>query len=144
MAEIAEYNENIGELRQINLQPKTLNDSLFDAAANIVGESKNQKVGAVLVFTKSGYSVRAIAKYRLGIPIIAISDQESCLMRLSLSYSVIPFYKKFAGDEYRSVDPVFDEIKNMGLVKSGETIMVIHGSNWFDSGSTNHISLQTA
>ena len=142
MAEIAEYNEKVGELRQITFKTTSLTDSLFAAAAKIVNESLDYKIEALVVFTKSGLSVRSMSKYRLGVPLIAISDQENVLQRLGLSYGVVPFYKKFLEREYKSIDPVFDEICSMHYIKKGGTIMIIHGSNWFETGSTNQISLR--
>jgi hypothetical protein len=56
---------------------------------------------------------------------------------------VVPYYKKFDGDQFKIEDPVFDELVNKNILVKGDSILVIHGNNWLNAGSTSDISLKT-
>lgn len=142
MMEIAEYCENTDELRKPELIPTNLTESLIEAAAKITRESHQKPIKAIVVFTQSGDSAKIIARYRLGVPVIAVSDDENVLKSLCLSFGVWPFYKKFNLKEFKDEDPVFSEIKQAKLIKNNEAVLVIHGNNWLQSGSTNHLSFR--
>lgn len=144
MAKIAEFCEGTGELRKINIVADTLAEKLILATTEIVNTSDKWPIKAIVVFTKSGNTARILASYRLPIPVIAISDDEDNLSRLSLSYGVIPFFKKFGQTKFEDEDPIFAEIKDRNLIKTGDNMIVVHGSNWLKSGSINNISIVKA
>lgn len=141
MDEIASFCEDTGELRKIVLKPKLAAEYLFESAARITESSAIIK--AIIVFTKSGQSAKLISRYRLTVPIVAISDEEGLLRELNLSFGVIPYFKKFQKGTYHSEDPVFKDILDLGIVKAKDTVIVIHGNNWLESGSSNNLSLKT-
>ena len=141
MARIAKFCESTGELRKIDMEAETLAEKLILATTQIVNTSNFK---AIIVFTKSGNTARILSSYRLSVPIIAISDDENNLARLALSYGVVPFFKKFDKIKFEDENPVFAEIKARELIKTGDNVMVIHGSNWLKSGSINNISIVQA
>lgn len=141
MARIARFCEGTGELRKIDIVADNLAEKLILATTQIVNTGDFK---AIIVFTKSGNTARVLSSYRLPIPVIAISDDEDNLARLALSFGVVPFFKKFDQNKFEDENPVFAEIKARELIKTGDNVMVIHGSNWLKSGSINNISIVRA
>jgi pyruvate kinase len=144
MTKIAKFCESTGELRKTEIIADTLAEKLILVTTEIVRTSDKWPIKAIIVFTKSGNTARILSSYRLSIPVIAISDDEDVLSRLSLSYGVIPFFKKFDQIKFEDEDPVFAEIKQRKLIKTNDNLIVVHGSNWLKSGSINNISMVKA
>lgn len=143
MSEIAEFCENTGELRKITKTIINLEESLLDAAARLVKDDPNEEIKAIIVLTKSGRTARGISKYRLEIPVMTISDDEQRLRELNLSFGIFPYFKEFKDLKFEKEDPVFKEITTEVKLKTGDRILVIHGNNWLQSGSTNQLSIET-
>ena len=143
MAKIARFCETTGELRQINMQPKTLIDALTESAARMTRDVLDRPIKAVVTFTRGGTTTKMMTRYRLPVPIVAISNSQKVINQLCLSYGVIPYYKKFGGEAYTAEDPVFEMLIREGLLKSKDTIAVIHGDSWYGLGPANRLSIRT-
>ncbi|MEI8067625.1 MAG: pyruvate kinase [Candidatus Shapirobacteria bacterium] len=143
MASIANFCENHGLIKEIPMDPKNLTEVLVNAAVKIVKGSKDFPIKAVVVFTESGNTARILSRYRLKIPVIAITDNEETVKILSLSYGINPHYKKFRESSFKSSNPIFSELLKFDFIKEGDNVLMIHGNNWMDSGSTSDISLVT-
>ena len=139
MANIAIFSENNGNIREIKMESKNSTEVLVDAAVNIIKNNKNLPIKAVVIFTQSGNTARIFSKYRLNIPIIAITDQMDVVDKLLLSYGVNPCYKKIEEDNFK----ITKELTEFDFIKTGDNIIMIHGNNWMKSGSTSDISLIT-
>lgn len=143
MAKIAKFCETTGELRNIDLGAKTLTDALTESAARMTKDNLDKPIKAVLTFTRGGTTTKMMSRYRLGVPIIAISNDKKVLNQLCLSYGVIPYYKDFLTEEYATEDPIFSDLKEKGLLHSKDTIVVVHGDSWFGLGPANRLSIRT-
>jgi len=143
MAKIAKFCETTGELRQIKMQPKTLIDALADSAAKMTRDQLDKPIDAVVTFTRGGRTTKMLSRYRLSVPIIALSDDKKVLNQLCISYGAIPYYKKFETDHYTANDPVFKKLIEQGLLKKKSTIVVLHGDTWFGQGPANRLSINT-
>ena len=139
MANIAIFSENNGNIREIKMEPENSTEVLVDAAVNIIKNNKNLPIKAVVIFTQSGNTARIFSKYRLNIPIIAITDQMDVVDKLLLSYGVNPCYKKIEEDNFK----IIKELTEFDFIENGDNIIMIHGNNWMKSGSTSDISLIT-
>lgn len=143
MAKIAKFCETTGELRSINLGAKTLTDALTESAARMTKDDLDKPIKAVVTFTRGGTTTKMMSRYRLGVPIIAISNDRKVLNQLSLSYGVIPYFKEFDTTEYATENPIFENLKDDGLLHSKDTIVVVHGDSWFGLGPANRLSIRT-
>jgi pyruvate kinase len=143
MAKITSFCETTGELRSVDMRAKTLIDALTESAARMTSDRLDKPIKAVVTFTRGGTTTKMMARYRLAVPIIAISNDEKVLNQLCLSYSVIPFLKKFDDNQYKTEDPVFESLIQKGLLKSKDTIVVVHGDAWFGQGPANRLSIRT-
>jgi pyruvate kinase len=143
MAKIAKFCETTGELRSIKMQAKTLIDALTESAAKIAEDQLDKPIKAVITFTRGGRTTKMISRYRLDVPIIAMSDDKKVLNQLCLSYGAIPYYIKFENEHYTAKDPIFKKLISEGLLKQKDTVVVLHGDSWFGQGPANRLSINT-
>jgi pyruvate kinase len=143
MSEIANFCENAKEIRNISIQTDTPTEVLIDAAVKIILNNKNLKIKAVVIFTESGKTARIFSRYRLNLPIIAMTDKRTTVKSLILSYGVESYYKKFNETNFRMPKSLLKNISSLVSLNTGDTLIVIHGNNWMESESTSDISLVT-
>jgi pyruvate kinase len=143
MVKILAFSENHKMFDSAKLKNEVnLTEILIQAVAVMVKNSKELPISNVVVFTQSGETARILSSYRLGIPIVAVSDKPETLDFLNLSFGIRPYLRKFTDDQFRITDPVFDEMIAADLLHRDETILVIHGNNWMSQGSSQNISLK--
>jgi len=143
MKNIAVFSENNGNVREIEVEPENSTEVLVDAAINIIKNNKKLPIKAVVIFTQSGNTARIFSKYRLNIPIVAITDKKYISGKLLMSYGVIPFCKKFKENNFKITKKLIEELIGFDFINNGDSIIMIHGNNWMESGSTSDISLIT-
>jgi len=143
MAKIASFCENHGLTKEIPMDPKNLTEVLVNAAVKIVKGTKDFPIKAVVLFTQSGNTARILSRYRLKIPVIAITNNRETVKTLSLSYGINPYYKNFRENDFKASNPIFNELLKFEFVEKGDNVLMIHGNNWMDAGSTSDISLVT-
>lgn len=143
MAKIAVFSENNGEARQLSFEPQSLVEILVNAAVKIAKESTLTPIKAIIIFTQSGKTARIFSRYRLNLPIIAFTDNKETVGDLCMSYGVNAYYKKFDKKNFDVSNNLINELENFEEVNKGDTVLLIHGSNWMETGSTSDISLIT-
>lgn len=143
MSEIANYCENSPISRYLEIDPQNSTEILVDAAIKIIKNNKDLRIKAVVVFTQSGNTARIFSKYRINLPIIAITDSKDTAKGLLISYGVRSFLKTFDKTYFKMPKSLINKLVKSELVSEGETILVMHGNNWMKSGSTTDISLVT-
>lgn len=91
----------------------------------------------ILTMTETGYTARLVAKYKPKIPILAISASESTIRCLSVHRGVTCIkVGSFQGTDV-IIKNVLEIAKERQLVKTGETVIALHGIKEEISGSTN-------
>jgi pyruvate kinase len=97
---------------------------------------------AIVAFTQSGSTARRVSKYRPGIPVLAITPNESILGRLVLLWGVYPLQIGPAS----TVDELFSIgvrlAKETGLAKSGDLIVITGGVPIGVAGTTNLLKVE--
>ena len=98
---------------------------------------------AIITATSSGYTSKAISKFRPKTPIIAVTTTEEVMRRLALEWGVYPIL----APESESTDEVISNsveatIKN-GYAKEGDLVIITAGIPAGLSGSTNLIKVHT-
>lgn len=83
---------------------------------------------AILCCTRSGYTARAMARFRPTAELIGLSPHEVTSRRLALSWGVQPLHV----DEYRTTDEIVwfatETAVRAGLVHQGEVVVVLAGA----------------
>ncbi len=142
MSNIANYCESSNIGRELIIEPQNSTEVLVDAAAKIIN-NKYLKIGAVVIFTQSGNTARIFSKYRINLPVIAVTDNKKTFKGLLISYGVKPFLKKFNKTYFKMPKSLINKLMKLEFISKGETVLVMHGNNWMKSGSTTDISLVT-
>jgi pyruvate kinase len=100
------------------------------------------KAAAIVAFTQSGSTARRVSKYRPHVPIIAITPVSEITGRLMLYWGVHAF--QIASSS--SVDDLFNIgsklVKDLGIAKSGDLIIITGGIPLGITGSTNMLKVQ--
>jgi pyruvate kinase len=97
---------------------------------------------AIVAFTQSGSTARRVSKYRPHVPIIAITPSGDVAERLVLYWGV----QAFEIGSPSSVDELFEKgtalVKELGLAKSGDLIIITGGVPVGITGTTNLLKVQ--
>jgi len=91
----------------------------------------------IVVLTETGYTARAIAKYRPKAPVLAICASESSIRQLSLVRGVTPMLTaSFVGTD-SVIAKALDKAKAYGMVKTGDCVVAVHGQREECQGQSN-------
>lgn len=144
MTRIAKWNEKLRESENFSFASNDATTTIAEAAVSIVKSSIKPKIDTVIVFTETGFTAQAISRYRLNIPIIAVTDNRSTAESLTLSFGVTPIIAKFPTGIFTTGEKVIADLKKQDVVHAGDTLLLIHGYHWQKSGNTNALAIVTA
>lgn len=138
MAKIAEKADiaalEAGKQRQITV--KSITDAISHATCSIALELGAK---AIITSTKSGYTARAVAKFRPKAPIIAVTYNEKVIKTLQLIRGVMPLKV----NKTSTTDEMFHEALKgavtSGMVISGDLVVITAGVPVNVTGTTNLI-----
>merc|ERR550514_2610607 len=98
----------------------------------------------ILALTETGKTAHLVSKYRPAVPVLALSATEGSVKQLTLDRGVLPLQvQSFQGTD-SVLKSAMDTAKNMGLIKSGDTVICVHGVKEEVSGSSNLLKIITA
>ncbi|WP_456341973.1 pyruvate kinase [Thermovibrio sp.] len=141
MAKIAAEAEKIYPYeRYSSLSAKTLQDSLSKSACNL---SREVKVKAIVPFTRSGATARAVSRFRPSVPIYAVTHDRKTFRRLNLLWGVYPFLTLPATTTDRVIEESMRVAKEKGIAKRGDRIIVLAGAPTGVPGTTNLLKVLT-
>ncbi|TJX15228.1 pyruvate kinase [Tissierella creatinini] len=118
------------------------------STTNAIGKStcttaEDLDAAAIIASTSSGYTSKAISKFRPKAPIVAVTMSEAVRRKLALEWGVYPVITK----ESISTDEVIDNAVNAaisnGYVKEGDLVVITAGIPVGLSGTTNMIKVHT-
>lgn len=141
MVEIAKATE-----KSCDLGTKAEINDIEDTIASFISKSVYQAansldIQAVIAATSSGFTARLISRFKLKIPIIAITSSINVYRQLSLSWGVYPVLGKFARKSRQVViDSINLALKN-NLIKKNNTIAITAGVPVGQAGTTNLIEI---
>ncbi len=115
-----------------------INDSVAFAAYEL---AKFSNAKAIVAYTFSGDTARRVAKFRPGIPIIAITPNEFVANQLILSWGIIPIVSEMVNSFEEMVNIARIKVKELGLIKELSKIVIIAGLPLKVPGNTNLIHL---
>ncbi len=104
-----------------------------------VGDAVEAKIIAVI--THSGTTARRIAKFRPRVPVIAFTESSEVRRQLNLVWGVTSIQLNELFDTDTSVKRIEDYLKETGLIKQGDRIVVAAGMPISKRGSTNMIKV---
>lgn len=98
---------------------------------------------AIITATSSGYTSKAISKFRPKAPIIAATTTESVMRRLSLVWGVYPVLSPYSNSTDDVIELSIQSTVDAEYVKEGDLVVITAGIPVGTAGSTNLIKVHT-
>ncbi|KAK3002093.1 hypothetical protein RJ639_022548 [Escallonia herrerae] len=118
------------ESRQRCLRHCQLGTSLADQIAEqicncAVEMANNLGVDAIFVYTKHGQMASYLSRNRPNPPIFAFTNENSTRMALNLQWGVTPLLVDLSDDMEANIKETIDLAKAKGMVKQGDSVLVV-------------------
>lgn len=142
--DIVSYTEKIAVPPAIS--PKDIDSTtcITHAAMSLIAAANNPnnplQINSVICLTDTGSTARLLSRFRKSPPIYALTYSSETYHQLSLVYGVEPMIVEFENKELHH-DEVVKKIMELGIAKSGETVLIVHGTYWRDPGMTNTLKI---
>jgi pyruvate kinase len=114
---VADPDVNGGSVRRIT-------DTMTDAAWRVASELR---ANAILCLTRTGFTVRAVARYRPRTPILAFTPDERVSRQLSVSWGATPMQLTHFGDNEDMTSEAVQAAKDAGHIRAGDIVVVLAG-----------------
>jgi len=128
------------EYRKPEWKEKQVIESL---AYSCVSIADNVEAKAISTITHSGNTARRIAKFRPKVPIVAFTESRKVRRQLNLVWGVYSVRLDELFDTDKSVKMMEEYLRDNGMVKKGDRVIVATGMPIAKRGSTNMIKLST-
>ena len=86
------------------------------------------RAAAILCLSRSGFTVRAIARFRPQCKILGFSPDERTVRQLTLSWGATPLPLAEQGDARSQVEAAIEIARVRGHIRSGDTVAVLAGT----------------
>ena len=97
----------------------------------------------IVVFTKSGFSARIVAARRPNVRIVVLTDNQRTYRQMAMVWGVIPFLVPHCDTYEQMVSLAREKLREHGLAKPGERIVVTAGVPFDVPGTTNQLKVET-
>jgi len=119
MSRIAKETETAVESRIKEEKFVNVSDAISKAVQKIC---QNMPVDKVVTLTRSGYTARMIARFRITQPIIAVTPEKRVKKQLELVFGVYPVHIDYHGEKDRIL-AVANKLYSMKLLKDEDTVL---------------------
>jgi pyruvate kinase len=96
---------------------------------------------AILCISRTGFTVRSIARFRPEAPILAFSTDDRTCHQVSLSWGATPYLLPAGVAGADRIDQVLAAAVATGVVTSGDLVAVLHGSDYYPGRATDTVRL---
>ncbi|AZR74623.1 pyruvate kinase [Anoxybacter fermentans] len=145
MARIAERTESSLSFEEIlanfDTPEATTTDAISYATCNI---ALDLGAAAIITSTRSGYTARAVSKYRPKSPIIAATPNESVLRKLLLAFGVYPILVPETSTTDEMIEVSVNGALEQGLINEGDLVVITAGTPVGVPGTTNLLKVHVA
>ena len=125
-------NSDLNEISTTNAIGKATCNTAMDLGAT-----------AIITATSTGYTSKAISKFRPKTPIIAATTTEKVMRRLSLVWGVYPVLSPYSDLTDDVIELSIDAAVKRGYAKEGDLVVITAGIPVGTAGSTNLIKVHT-
>ncbi|KKS94884.1 MAG: Pyruvate kinase [Candidatus Collierbacteria bacterium GW2011_GWC2_43_12] len=140
MRRIASFNEKTVSISNFRIEPSSQTDIVVNATKELLNQ-KFVEIKLILVFTSSGKTARSISRLRPHVPIVSVTSDQKVVEELTLSYGVEGHISNLNEGVFKLPNKTTDELIASGRLQKGDTIIVVHGQNYYKEGSTNAVAL---
>ena len=103
---------------------RRITDAMTDAARRVAHEVE---ATAILCLTRSGFTVRAIARYRPQVPILGFTPDPRVRRQLSISWGATPLPLTAFAENEDMVREAVTTARDRGVVRTGDIVVVLAG-----------------
>jgi pyruvate kinase len=141
---VINYDANFAAIRTAVLSEDGKISPTESVASSAVKTARDVEAAAIVVLTESGSTARLIAKYRPGVPIVAITPSQHVARQVQ-GYVKNVFAKVVPpGLEYdQSLALAIEFAQGHGWVHPGDSVVYVHGVQKNIAGSTNILQIIT-
>lgn len=144
-AEIVEYTEKYSRPPVIDPDDIDPSTSITHAAVSLIMASQRPTnpfhIDQVVVLSDTGTTARYLSRFRYTPSVHVLTDSKQTYNRLSLVYGVKPYIVDFELNQFLDSDEVIQKIVELEIAKTGEIVLVVHGSFWKQAGLTNTLKV---
>jgi len=138
-----DYDGWAADVQRLNQAQRSSTDdivtnSMTNAAWRAASESA---ASSIICITRTGFTVRSIARYRPRSPILGFSTDPRTLRQLTISWGATPVELPGPFDAVRQVANAIEIARNNGSVRSGDLVAVLHGSPDYKGVATDTLRL---
>lgn len=141
MSRIAKWNEEKETVHKMSFDETDPTSTVAQAVVSIVRSGIKPKITSILVFTETGFTARTLAKHRLPIPVLAVTQKRKVAESLTLSYGVIPIVMELPTGDYGEIGKLLKELVEKDILHKNENVVVVHGQHWAKAGTTNALAI---
>ncbi|MCA9369434.1 MAG: pyruvate kinase [Pseudomonadales bacterium] len=105
-------------------------------------QSNNIHIDKIVCLTETGQTARNLSRFRPHVPVHALTSNESTYSKMALLYGVDAHIIKLEyEDKLESSEKLLERIRDLNIAKTGETVLLVHGTFWKQPGLTNTLSI---
>jgi pyruvate kinase len=143
MANIARKTEASLDYAKI-LQSKTVGKDI--TVTNAISHAtcataQDLEASAIITATSSGYTAKAVSKFRPKAPIIAATPNQRVMRKLAVVWGVYPIFAEHTDSTDEIIDLSVEKALEKGLIDNGDLIVITAGVPVGVAGSTNLIKV---
>ncbi len=118
------------DLRREHLTERQGTDSAVTDTMTMATWQAAREIGAkaIVCISRSGFTVRAIARFRPEAPILGFSPEERTIRQLTMSWGATPIKIDRIDDNATSVTKALELAKAQGHIRTGDVVAVLAGS----------------
>ena len=136
----AQKHPSFERARQIWREPGQVGSAIAHAAASTATELRAR---VIIAFTESGTTALRCSKARPSMPVVAASPHEEVLRKAALYSGVLPLLVKPGGDTDQMISNATAAALHAGIVRPGDTVVVVAGVPVGRAGQTNLLKVET-
>lgn len=123
------------------LQP-TADDTVTNGMTNAAWRAAQETgAAAILCITRTGFTVRSIARFRPRAKILAFTSDDRTLHQLNLSWGATPFLLEDAPDSATRVTQALEQARHAGEIRQGDLVAVLSQSSDYPGQATDSLRL---
>merc|ERR1719253_275224 len=133
----------LNRLSVLGLAPNHKISSVEAMCSSAVKETVDADCQLIVALTETGYTARTVAKYRPAVPILAITASSTTVRQLGVVRGVVPMLTaSFVGTD-NVIAKALKQAVAAGMVKSGDSIVAVHGTGEGVAGHSNLMKVMT-
>ena len=145
-AKIAAFNEQYAKPIPIKTYDTDASAYITHAAVSLleISSLKTNKItiDTIVCLTETGQTARNISRFRPQVPVHALTSNSQAYRKMSLLYDVTPHIVELPqGENLESSEKILDSLVKLGIARSGDSILLVHGTFWKKPGLTNTLSI---